>query len=53
MESFGDSGLTEDEIRYIEAEISKTAERITRLPCHPDTNKLVQEYHNGKETHNG
>lgn len=42
--SFYESGLTYEQVNYIQDEIQKIAERITEEESVPDTTMLVDEY---------
>ena len=42
--SFADSGLTTEQINYIQIEIENIAERITKEKANPSTDALVEEY---------
>ncbi len=42
--SFGDSGLTTEQINYIQTEINRIAERITKEKANPSTADLIEEY---------
>lgn len=44
MIAFGDAGLSDEEIDYMQDELARIAERITKLPHAEDVNKLVDEY---------
>jgi len=44
MVSFVDSGLTNDEVNYIQNQVQKIADSITDLPPARDANELVLEY---------
>jgi len=45
MVSFEDTGLTVDEISYIQDECEKIMNRITELPKAESTEELVKEYY--------
>ena len=45
LDSFNDSGLTLDEIDYIQSESNKISERITDLGIVYNVDELVKEYY--------